>query len=321
MQIDWNKFTPRSAQRTPKLTLEKDESARICVLDGAPTQTFVHQFRTLKVDPATGKVEEEKGAWPDGKEFVRPKTEYAGKFRCLGDPEVLDISGADPDKCPACKAHVENPNAVQAATPRFIVKVLKYATKNGSTTPVKPFSASLIVWDLTEKRFAEIYALYQEHGNLREKDLILGPCENKAFQKYNINIAGGAHAYYMDHMEAVEEIIKENPIDDPEAVAAKLPSFSELQIKVNEIVRSYNHAMGTGVGSSNYTALLDDSDSDETPKAAPKVSSESKERSLNLDLDSLGSDDEDADEDSESSDEESNDVTAGLDDLLNLLKN
>lgn len=273
MEISFATFKARTTQRIPKLSLEKDEQARICFLEKAPRMVFTHTFNKVVTGP-DGKAIIIKDTWPDGQPRETAKTEYAGKFRCLGNTDELQRSGVDPENCPACRAHIENPNALKAPARRFLGHVLKYSVRPGSFSPTKPFSASLVIWDLTEKRFEQLVDIYNEHGELSEHDLLLGPCENKQMQKYTIQI-GGDKAHWMQsdtHKEYVMELLREERVDDIEGVAGKLPSEFEMDTKVNEIVRAYNHAYGLNQTNS-YESLLGSSNVDQVAAAADATES------------------------------------------------
>ena len=310
MEISWGNFKPRSTNRVPKLSLEKDEQARISVLQEAPRVAYVHNFEKI-VTNERGLPIEVKGTYRDGTEYVRNKTEYAGKFRCLGDPDVMQSSGADPANCPACKGHVENPNAIRAAGPRYLMQVLKYNTKPGTFAPVKPFGATLVVWDTTERRFEELVEIYNEHGDLRQKDLLLGPCEDKGYQKFNVQ-PGGDKAQWLANKEYVAELLADNPIEDLEGVAGKKPSEEEMRIKVSEIVRAFNHAHNISATSSSYESLLNS----DTEKPAPQKNATSVK---DVAVEYVVEEASDAEEETFSDDDDSVDDTASLDDLLKSL--
>lgn len=257
MQVNFGSFKPRRSANYSrmKLMLDKDEQARVSFVDPAPAMVFVHSFEKVVVGE-DGKPIEEHGKWPDGSPRVSYKTEYAGKFRCLGEDEPLERDGVDPENCPACRAHIEHSNAIKAPSVRILGYVIKYSTKPGTWSLTKPFGAELKVWDLTEKRFETLNGIYEEHGDLSKKDLLLGPCELKQMQKYGIQVGGGTAEYTHnpEQEQYVYELLKEGQLDDIADVAGKRPSAFEMETKVKEIVRDYNHAFG--VQQANYYESL-----------------------------------------------------------------
>lgn len=270
MEISFNTFKARSSSRVNKLTLEKDEQFRVCFIEPRPQLIYVHTFEKVMAGddgrPAMTEV-----TWSDGSTQERPKTSYEGKFRCLGNAEEVQRTGSDPENCPACRGHISNSNAIKPPTPRILANVLKYATKPGSFTPTKPFSAELLVWDLTEKRFAKLQALWEEHGDLNKKDLLLGPCTNKQMQTYDMAIASGDAVYLQSepNQEYLKELLNESYNKDLADAAGKLPSEFEMQTKVNEIIRTYDHVFGTGGNSSSFGSLLEGMNSSASSPASP----------------------------------------------------
>lgn len=326
--ITWGTYKPRSSgANIKKLSLDKDEQARVCFLEPTPQAVYVHNFEKVVTGP-DGKPIQEKDTWADGSERISTKTEYAGKLRCLGNEDELERSGADPENCPACRAHIENPNAVKKAALRVLGHVLKYSTRPNSFNPTKPFSASLLVWDLTEKRFGQLNDIFEEHGNLSEKDLLLGPCENKQMQKYTIAVGSGDALWTQSDATRtyVTELLNEERVEDLSGVAGKLPSAFEMEAKVKEVVRAYNHAFGLGtggagsyesiIGSSNVSAIAEEADEDDEEEVAvaPRVKAKAKPKSAPVVEEPEDSDD-DADDDADDDDEET-DVTASLEDIL-----
>lgn len=263
-KISWGTYKPRSTQFAKKLSLEKDETARICFLEAEPTVVFVHNFEKVKTGP-DGRAVIKQDQWPDGTPREAYSTEYAGKLRCLGDDEVLMETGADPENCPACKAAIEEPNAVERPRRRILGHVFKYQTKPNTSTVATPFSGQVLVWDLTEKRFDTLFSIQQENGNLSEIDLILGPCDNKQMQKFDIRPGNGTAKWKESEnsIAFLKEAYESGKTDDLEDAAAKKASEAEMAAKVSEIVRAFRHATGAGT---SYESLMggneDDSDHD-----------------------------------------------------------
>ena len=257
MEITMDQYKPRSTARVNKIILDKGEQARIALLSQGPTLVFVHGFDKVVVDEY-GKPIIKQEEWPDGTPREVIKTDYAGKFRCLGNEDVVSETGADPENCPACRAGLENSNAFKPAQARYLFKVLRYQTKPGSFHTSKPFSAQIQAWDLTEKRFQTIVNIWENHGDITRKDLFLGPCELKQMQKYDIQL--GTDAEYLNNLEYVKELVAENSIEDLPAVAGKKPGLEEMRIKVAEIQRAYDHAFNPK--GSSYQSIIGDNSSD-----------------------------------------------------------
>ena len=277
MEISFSTFKNRTTQNVNKLSLEKDEQARVCFVEEAPRLVYVHNFETVIPGEDGKPIIEQDGTWPDGKPRERVKTAYAGKFRCLGDDDAVQKYGTDAESCPACKAHIENPNAVKAPVMRILGHVIKYNTKPGSFTPATPFGGSVLVWDLTARRFEQLQAIYEEHGSLLEHDLLLGPCENKKMQKFTIQVGGKAAWKANKENEAWTQVALENGrSDDLESVAGKLPSEFEMEAKVKEVVRAYNHAYGISAVGSTYESLINSEAPASSPATPPAAEEQEK---------------------------------------------
>lgn len=227
----------------PKLKLDKDEKARVVIIDEEPECEFVHNLRKIVVDDYGKPLMEEKST-RDGQKYSKPKTDFKGKFVCLGDPEVLFESGVDPDNCPACKAAIENSSAIARPEPRFVLNILKYNLKKGTTTVNTPFQVELQAWEFGLGRMKALKGLADEHGDLRKIDLLLGPVEGPLmYQKFPINIGKEAEAWKKAHQETSVSVIKNNQ-EDLTPILGRKVSDSELRAQVYELVRAYNEAFG-----------------------------------------------------------------------------
>lgn len=258
MEISFDTFKAKNTANINKLSLDKDETARVCFLQQSPQLVFIHSFEKIVAGDDGRPIEIQDGNWDDGRPRIKNKTEYVGKLRCLGNEEAVQEYGADPDNCPACKAHIENSNAVKAPTMRILGHVLKYTTKPGSAALANPFGAALLVWDLTAGRFAQLKAIFDEHGSLAEKDLILGPCENKQMQKFTIQVASGDASWKKskETQDYTKVLLEEGRVEDLASVAGKKPTMFELESKVSEVVRAYNQANNITTQSATYATLL-----------------------------------------------------------------
>lgn len=315
-RIKMGDFRPTTAGNFKKLSLEKGEQARVVYLEEEPTVAYIHSFEKVKTGP-DGKAIIKVDQWPDGTPREEYETTYAGKMRCLGDTEVLMDTGADPEACPACKAAVENSSAVRRPTARYLGHVFHYNTRQGTASVSKPFSGTVKVWDLTSKRFELLHSIFLEHGDLRRKDLILGPCDNKQMQKYDIQVGKGDAVWTSDeaYQTYLLEAYEEGKVDDLEAVAAQRKSPAEMQSLVNEIVRAFNHA--TGAGTSTYESLLGSDNSTTGKKKTSKPDEDDADETIDeetgevFDSQSVVEDDDD-----DVAPAASSDSTLSLNDLL-----
>jgi len=229
----------------PKLKLDKDERARIVIIDSEPECEYVHSLRKVVTDEQGRPLMEEKSR-QNGSTYEVPQTEFKGKFLCLGDPEVLFDKNIDPDNCPACKAATENSSAVARPEPRFVLNVLKYKLKKGSTTVNTPFQVELLAWEFSLGRMKTLKGIAEEHGDLNKVDLLLGPVEGPlVFQKFPIAVGSKCEAWSTEsNKETSLSVVKNNRESDLTPILGRRVTFAELQGQVYELVAAYNNAFG-----------------------------------------------------------------------------
>jgi hypothetical protein len=229
----------------PKLKLDNGEKARIVIIDPEPECEYVHSLRKVITDDQGRPLMEEKKRRDDSTYEV-PQTEFKGKFICLGDPETLFEKNIDPDNCPACKAATENSSAVARPEPRFVLNVLKYNLKKGTTNPNVPFQVELFAWEFSLGRMKALRDISEEHGNLNQVDLLLGPVEGPLmFQKFPINAAKTCEAWKSDsNKQTAFAVITNNKEDDLTPILGRKVTFAELQGQVYELIAAYNNAFG-----------------------------------------------------------------------------
>jgi hypothetical protein len=175
----------------PKLTLDKGERGRVNIIEPAPIVEYVHTLRAPKIvngKPVINMVPGRDGGDPT------PQTEmdFIGRPLCLGDPETLKEKGMDPERCPICEASKLS-DAVRSPERRFAIHVVRYQLKQGEFDVSEPFGAQIVAWVFPDKIFNTLIEYKKdwqespdEKAPLRKHDLLLGPCENKQFQKFDI---------------------------------------------------------------------------------------------------------------------------------------
>lgn len=196
------KFT-RVGERQRLLCLETTKLA-----DGrrmvAPVGVRVHYFKAPEVLDGEGLKEQRERR--DGTKELVWKLDFLGQTICLGNPQVLEQRGTDPDHCPACKANLDYPEWFKPAEMYYAMNVLLYSTRPGGWELAKPFSVSVIAWKLTSRRFNDLADLQADLANgtvrhwsgrdvpkdLSLVDLRLGPAEDPvSYQKYKVQSAEG----------------------------------------------------------------------------------------------------------------------------------
>lgn len=258
----------------PKLFLDRGERARILVIEPEPMVEYVHDLRAIQV--VNGRVVMET-VQRYGKDEEAPKYDFVGRPLCLGDLNVLDAKGADPDGCPACAASVES-SAVEGPKRRFAMHVVQYTTAGGSFNVAEPFSAKLVVWAYTDRIFNQLadFAAPESQGgwgDLKKHDLLLGPCENKKFQRFDINVAPNAAWLKDDSRKSyIKELYQSNQAQDLSVLIGRRVTAEQMREDLQRVLDRYRAAYGgTDVDQLTATAEIESMDLDTLLDDAPTV--------------------------------------------------
>lgn len=168
----------------PKLQLEHGESARILVAED-PIVNFAHTINWPVIGP-DGKGVRETRKTRDNKDYETWADEWKGRYLCTGDETVLLEKGLDPDNCPACQAAKDH-SWMRVPERRFAMHVVRYELMPDGE-PVEPLSVRILGWGFTEGRFDTIVEFKKRWKDLRAHDLTLGPCTNKGYQKFDMQV-------------------------------------------------------------------------------------------------------------------------------------
>jgi hypothetical protein len=173
----------------PKLKLARGEKSRIVCIEPQPVYEWVHKLAKPVVSSVVGKPVMEKRERGDGSTYEVYKLDFIRNSVCIGDPDILEDRGIDPDHCPACKL-AKNSDMLSSPVRRYAIHVLQYATLTGSSQIAEPFSVATRVWTLTEKRFAEVVELLNEAGvdDPRKMDILLEMEGPEQMQGYKMKL-------------------------------------------------------------------------------------------------------------------------------------
>lgn len=227
----------------PKLKLEKNEKARVTVVD-APIAEFVHTLVKIVLENGRPIMK----TVPYGRDGTKTKEvpvhEFMGKFLCLGETETMLKSEADPDHCPMCAAYLENSGAIGRPQRRVVFHILKHSTKTGSFEIRQPYQAQVLAWEMPDSRFGKLQDIYQEHGDLRKIDICLGPCTKPDWQEYDIS--PGATSVLDDpaNKQTALAIVKENMAEDLTPLLGRKISAAEVKAKIKEILEQWDRGFG-----------------------------------------------------------------------------
>lgn len=153
-------------------------------------------------------------------------TRFVGQRLCLGDPDVLEDKGIDPNMCPGCAAAKRGVKDMRPER-RFAVPIIRYETqgKKSDTVRISPPSAKILVWVFSQKQFGLLAAWKRQVRDLLEispdvKDFALNladvvlVCEDSNFQR----VRWGAAMRPAHRDPRVRQLVKElwgNPENRP----------------------------------------------------------------------------------------------------------
>lgn len=240
----------KAADNFPRLKLDQDESARIAIFE-EPEFGFVHNLRSPKIVNGQPQYKTSK----DGKEEL--EYDFVGNPICMGDMNVLLDRGIDPKNCIACAAAQAEPDMFQKPKRRFAMHVFQYNT-NGTSKPTKNFQGSVKVWSFTDQKFAEIADLAEEAPgkDIKQVDLILGPCENKMYQKFKIISSPQVKWQESEATKATfQEVTEENKAEDLDYFLGRPVKKTEyLQDDLDKVRNKWRQMRGQS-GESNNDSL------------------------------------------------------------------
>lgn len=238
----------------PKLFLDKGERARVLLIEPEPLFEYVHTLRAPQIvdgRPVTERVTQ------FGKDVEQLKYDFVGRHICVGDYATIAQKGVDVVNCPVCAASTET-DAVRPPDRRFAMHVVRYATKPGSFTVADPFQVQLVGWAFGDKLFNQLVDYAQEWKDLKKHDLLLGPCEVKQFQKFDIAVAGKAEWLEDDERKAlVVKTYKENQSPNLSALIGRKLSREQVEDDLEKVLVRHRQAHG----------IVEEPSSDETAAA------------------------------------------------------
>lgn len=286
----------QSAFDYPKLWLDKGDRARIVCIEPEPEFEFVHTLRAPQI--VNGQAVTENVRQKDGSYQEQTKFDFIGRHICFGNLSKLQDKGKDPENCPTC-AKAQESEAVGSATRRFAMHVVRYKTQPGSFKAQDPFQAELVAWTFTDRIFNQLVDIMDEHGDLRKKDLLLGPCENKFFQKFDIQVGGNAEWLRdKDRQDFVKKLYHENQASALQPLISRKLGRELAEEDVQKVLTRHQIAFGGGMAATQQDAapagdvgnemdldslLGDDGEKKQPEKPEPSTEQQDKEHPGGLD--------------------------------------
>lgn len=265
----------------PKLKLKNGQRARILLLED-PIMEYRHSLDKPKVENGTPKMGTFKRK--DGTEYQDYEKQFISTPLCTGDFDVLRERGSDPANCLMCKMAHEHPDWVKAPQARYAMHVINYKIKPGESFETNtPFAVETLVWAFSQTMFNRIVDFKTEWTDLRQHDLLLGPCTNEGFQKFEITV--GAKAAWLeseDRKRLTLETFEGQKIPDLSIACGSKKEERWIRIDLDAIAEAWAVVNGSGLtpgptgrvedSSTSLTddlATLLDTPAAEAPAAAP----------------------------------------------------
>ena len=222
-----------------RLKLEKQETARICILEPSPVFEWTHTLRKPKV--AAGQIVTEMVPKNDGSQEQRVKYDFLSRVVCKGRQDVMKDVGFDPEHCAVCAAYQEFPSWFEAPSRRFALNVFQYDTT--STGDMKSrFHGTMKVWAFTDNVYGKLVKIASEGTDLRQIDLILGPCTVALYQQFDIMPSTKAEwSRSEDTKRTTKEILQSKYSEEVLSSACgrdKQPQF--LLMDINEVKNTWD---------------------------------------------------------------------------------
>jgi len=213
----------------PKLSLAKDEKARIIILED-PVTVWQHRLQMPKIINGTvQKVEKERR---NGGTYSDYDWEFISAPRCMGKEDILSSDAADPENCPMCR-EAQN-GLLQAPKRRHAMTIVQYGTKKNGDV-IQPFSASVKAWVFADSRFEQILAIAEglkEGASLSTRDLVLGPCSDPVFQKFDVTAQERCAYLELDKQEYITALFEGNKFS--EAELQNLAAWESSKLKIEQ---------------------------------------------------------------------------------------
>jgi hypothetical protein len=208
-----SKYKSASLFDIDQLRLQRDEKARILIIDEKVRMVLAHYIRSGESD--------DKGS-------------QRGKYyACLGDYDRVMADTKDPSSCPACRV-AEAGRDVPVSLPRrrFVLNIARYRTNSKGAVSV-PVSLAHELWIFGDDKFNKLVDRAEEHGDLRARDLIV-TCVAQQYQNYDIDVSAKVIAKQdKNAMEQYRDIKAKRPADVERLLATPF-TYEQLEALVSD---------------------------------------------------------------------------------------
>lgn len=245
----------------PQLKLEKGERARLVALEEQPSWEYVHTLTAPQIVNGAAVYDTQTNRQGEPTQVLR--RDFIGRHICIGDYNVIAEKGIDAEGCPVCAAS-QTSDMVRPPERRFAMHVIRYKTQPGSFTPQEPFQVELVVWSFADKVLNQLIDFVEEWGSLQQHDLLLGPCENKQYQKFDIKVAKDAAWLASDATKKLTvSIYKNNQLPDISIAIGRRISRDQVQQDLDKVLEKSAIAFGKGAPAVDLSELDKSVDADD----------------------------------------------------------
>ena len=289
-KIDFStEYAPKKTNyQFPRTRLENGEKARINAGLGDVEMEYVHNLEKPLLEngePVYHELERR-----DGTKYTAVKREWVSNPISLGDFGILSDKGVDPQNCIISKFAMKHPEWVKPPHPRYAINVIRYRTKPGSFNVMDPFSVEALVWAFGPKKFDTLIELKQEWdklGGFKKHDLLLGPCTNKGFQQFDINVSSeAAWDDNEDFRKLTLDTYELNKVEDLSLAIGRRKDEAFIQMDLDQIAEAWGQVQAFEARNSGTTydlgsastaldndlsSLLDDEPKEEKKAPAKKA--------------------------------------------------
>lgn len=255
----------------PKLKLANGETARLTIVE-SPYSEYVHSIQKPVLDESNRLIMQTKER-KDGTEYQVPKLTFVSNPICLGDREVLEKEGIDPDNCIVC-ARAKDDFRLYAPKRRFAMHVIRTNTVPGKFDP-NGTGQQLLIWAFTDQIFNKIVEINNDFP-LNAHDLKLGPCTDANFQKADLAAAKDT-AVTPEIRDAL--FVEKNKSEDPTVFCGQRKSEARIQDDLNSVDAVYALAKGEEGSdisvrdlSQGISSILEESAGDGLPTVSAEAS-------------------------------------------------
>jgi hypothetical protein len=183
-------FAGGEGDKYPRLKFQGKGEVKRIVCPDPPWMEWVHRIEGPKVVNGVAVMVMRKRK--DNSEYPDYEMQWFSSPICLGANAVLIKDKLDPAACPACES-ASRATGLTEPVRRYAMPVVDYTIRQSADfAPVEPFSATLTIWSYTARMYDKLLGITRQWGNLREHDLLLGPCEDVNYQRFNVEVAAQA---------------------------------------------------------------------------------------------------------------------------------